>query len=444
MTPGNVPVLPSEPGGKGRFGAYYTTLSYTDEWDKPWRVGEHADVVVRFDKGDHRLVFWRGTSYIPCWVTENGIWYNNEFVERQCGCCECKGCVEPMSDKLCKFSHVRIIESNDARAVIHWRYAPVDVHYTHPYLDKDTGWGDWVDEVYTVYPDGVCVRKITLHTSAPDEFIEWHEAIIINQPGTMPDDNIELAAITLGNLAGESKSYRWDRNGDPRTLEGIPADCSIQMVNLKSRQKPFMVVAPDNLLVDLFTHKAGQNFPHWDHWPVSMDKSWTRHTNSAERPSHSSLFNLRNWPLYAKTETSVTRVMLNGLTERAMDDFRSVAASWLQAPKVSGCSAGYEGGEYDLADRAYHFYQKDAGEGSLEFVVQASEASPVESVALVLNGWGDRQAAVTVDGRDLAGTECRSALRHQLEGSDLVAWIDIRSDKPINIKVAELPNDVEE
>ena len=73
--------LPSGPPGKGRFGAYYTRLNYYDAWDRRWRVGDHPDIVVRFDNEAYRFVFWRGTNYVPCWATENGIWYTNEFNE---------------------------------------------------------------------------------------------------------------------------------------------------------------------------------------------------------------------------------------------------------------------------------------------------------------------------------------------------------------------------
>ena len=430
-----LPVLPSGPKGPGRFGAYYTTLAYAEEWDAPWRVGEHADVVVRFEDGGHRLVFWRGTSYIPCWVTENGIWYNNEFCERLSNCCDCEGCVEPMSDKLCKFSHVRIIENTPARVVIHWRYAPVDVHYTHPYLDEK-GWGDWVDEYYTIYPDGACVRKITIHTAAPDEFIEWHEAIIINQPGTLPEDNIEPAAMTLANLRGDAKSYRWDENGSPDSLEDIPEDCSIQVINLKAEQKPFMVVDPRNLLVDLFKgHKEGSNFHHWDHWPVSMDKSWTRNATSAARPSHSSLFNLRNWQEYSRTENSVTRLMLNGLTDRPVNELTSLAASWLKPPVVSDCASGFSGGGYDPTERAYHFTRDDCEAGALEFRLQASEASPVDGLAIVVKGWGETAAQVSLDGRLLPDADYRQGQRHTLEGSDLVLWSAAPSMTPLRVTI---------
>ncbi|RKY09018.1 MAG: hypothetical protein DRP65_08330 [Planctomycetota bacterium] len=69
----------------------------------------HADVVVRFDTGDHKFVFRRGTSYIPCWVTDTEIWYTNEFIERRgYHSPNTKGCCEPMSDKQCRYSHVRI------------------------------------------------------------------------------------------------------------------------------------------------------------------------------------------------------------------------------------------------------------------------------------------------------------------------------------------------
>jgi hypothetical protein len=160
--PLSVRTLPVGPEGPGTFGAYYTTLKYYEAWDAPWRVGEHADVVVRFDKSACRFVFWRGTSYIPHWVTENGIWCDNEFNETWSE----KGCHEPMSDKQCRHSHVRIIESTDARVVVHWRYALVDNWYNMAKVDELTGWGDWTDEIYTIYPDMVAVRQVTLHSTS--------------------------------------------------------------------------------------------------------------------------------------------------------------------------------------------------------------------------------------------------------------------------------------
>jgi hypothetical protein len=57
------------------------------------------------------------------------------------------GSAEPMSDKQCRYSQVRILESSAARAVVHWGYAPIGVGYRPAYPDPLValvvkGWGD--------------------------------------------------------------------------------------------------------------------------------------------------------------------------------------------------------------------------------------------------------------------------------------------------------------
>jgi hypothetical protein len=285
--------LPSGPDGRGTFGAYYTRLNYDPQWDKDWRVGKYADVVVRFDNGGERLVFWRGTSYIPCWVTDNGKWYTNEFVERRGNhSVNTEGCVEPMSDKQCRYSQVSIIESNEARVVIHWRYAPVDVRYEHPFIDPATGWYDWVDEYYVIYPDATGVREIIVRSGNLNKWIELQEAIVINQPGTLPEENIEEGAVTVANMQGDSKTYYWGEHSTGNFNENPPGS-NIAIINLKSNLKPFAIVPPppyDYNLINVYPgHGTNSMFNWWDHWPVSQFASDGRDASSAERPSHSSL-----------------------------------------------------------------------------------------------------------------------------------------------------------
>ncbi|MDP6751427.1 MAG: Calx-beta domain-containing protein [Candidatus Poribacteria bacterium] len=168
----DIPVFPEGLSEPGPFGAYYTHLKYTKLWDELWCVGKYADIVVQFDDYPCRLLFWRGTGNVPHWSNEQNRWYSNQFVERGAGDAGLAGCCcEPMQDHECRYSHARIISSHDARAVIHWRYAPCDKYYRHPFVDE-TGWGDWIDEYYTIYPDTVSVRKATLYTSEPDKFNE--------------------------------------------------------------------------------------------------------------------------------------------------------------------------------------------------------------------------------------------------------------------------------
>ncbi|MBW2675181.1 MAG: hypothetical protein JRD89_17525, partial [Deltaproteobacteria bacterium] len=50
------------------FGAYYTKVNFGEAFEKFSRTGPHADVVVRnIGEDAGRLVFWRGSSYLPYW-----------------------------------------------------------------------------------------------------------------------------------------------------------------------------------------------------------------------------------------------------------------------------------------------------------------------------------------------------------------------------------------
>ena len=106
-------VLPSGPAGPGPFGAMNASLQYSPAWDRLRRIGPDSDVVVRFDKSKMRLVFWQGTNYIPAWVTEDGKWYTDEFLETWGPGCGGSGDCEPMSDKQSRYSHVNVLESTE-------------------------------------------------------------------------------------------------------------------------------------------------------------------------------------------------------------------------------------------------------------------------------------------------------------------------------------------
>ncbi len=441
-TEGRLPRLPSGPPGAGRFGAYYTRLRYTNPWEHPWRVGDSADVLVRFEDGGHRLVFWRGTSYIPCWVTDSGVWYTNEFCETSGG--GTKGCAEPMSDKQARYSHVRVLESTDARVVVHWRYALADVQYRIAHPDAKTGWGDWADEYYTVYPDAVSVRKIVLWTSRLDVWHEFQEAIVINPPGKGPEDNLETAAVSIANLDGRSADYVWTKPGEPHLTGQVPGAC-IEVVNLKASKRPFMIIDPQEASISTFNgHAPNSRFNCWDHWPVSQDKSWTRVAASYDRPSHTSLSWIarpreplpKDWKAHARTEQSVTKLLLNGLTDRRASALAPLAKSWLRPAALKIRSPGFVGGQYDPADRAYHVRRTEGrGPSSLELEFDASEGSPLVSPAVVVGNWGEANVrAAIVGGPDRGEIQSRSGHVHRLDGVDLVVWMQIESAVPVRIR----------
>ncbi|MHC5119743.1 MAG: sulfatase family protein, partial [Planctomycetota bacterium] len=350
-------------------------------------VGDRADVVVTFEDPRANFVFWRGTSYIPHWVTQNDIWYNNQFVERRSNTDGCIGCVEPMSDKKCRFSHVRVLHSTPARTVIHWRYAPIGLKHKHPYIDPYSGQGDWVDEYYTIYPDLVGVRSITLHSTAIDEFTDWQEAIIVHPPGRMPEDNIKATALSIGNLKGEVTDYTWPETSKLRNLMNVPARGCIQVVNLKSDVSPFMIVPPtDKIRISLFrNHGPNSMFRHWNHWPVAHGMSSTTPAFDASKPSHTSLTSWKNWQLYRSTDNSRTHLMLHGVTDKECKDLAILGKSWILPAKAEVVSGNYRSDGFDMEQRAYVVELQNPDKAdALHLKLDANDRSPLVNPAIVV------------------------------------------------------------
>ena len=442
--------LPAGPTGPSRFGASYTTLEYYEAWDALWRVGDYADVVVSFDTFDGRFVFWRGTSYIPHWVTENGIWYNNEFNETWSK----QGCHEPMSDKRCEHAHVRIIENNDARVVVHWRYALVDIWYNIAKLDSLTGWGDWTDEVYTIYPDGLAVRAVTLHSSQPQAHHEWHESIVVLGPGQRPEEVLEPKALTLANLKGETHTFSWEHGipseADENGFVHVPRDAVIHQVNTKSELKPFVIVSPEsNPKWDIFNHALRPDiciFPWWNHWPTAQIPSDGRYAMDSDQASSTSLSHCR-WDAYAATDESMTKLMLNGLTPLAADELIPLTRSWSYPPELLVETLGVmKNLGYEPAERAYRLEMNKGGAKSqLNLTLKGSKDSPVVNPCIVIRNWGNSKPSLKLDGKRVQeGQNYRIGFRNSMEGSDLIIWLQKNSEKEVRIILNDFKKQKEE
>ena len=439
------PVLPSGPPGAGHFGAYYDTLKFEDVWDRPRRTGKDSDVVVRFDQSPIRLVFWQGTNYVPAWVTENGKWYSDEFLETWGPTCPDGEDCEPMSDKQSVYSHARILESSDARVVVHWRYALAEVeHHKGAHADPLTGWFDWADEYWTIYPDGVAVRKQVLHTTDTSKEFEWQETIVINGSGQKPEDNINLDALTLANMKGESVTYTWkpkpamsfERPNGPENVNG-PPNANIQVVNLKSVWKPFQIVPPSSAKWDIYNgEKTYFTFECWNHWPVAQIASSGRPCVAPDRPSHSSLSHIY-WDAYENTKDTMSKLLLNGLTTKPPSELVPLAKSWLSPPQTEVSGEGFHSQGYDPAERAFVLARDaDAKLESLDLTIKASVESPAVNPAIIIKNWGDGDARMTLDGNPLApGKGLRFGHIQRLEGTDLVVWIQTQAVKPLRIKL---------
>ena len=429
-------VMPSGPKGPGRFGAYYTHLNYYPEWDALFRVSEHPDVVVQFDGSPLRVVFWRGTRYSPAWVMENGTWMADQSAEHFT---DHEGCFEHMLDPQNRYSHVRIIENTEARVVVHWRYAPVSVRQEFSQPDARTGWSDWVDEYFTFFPDGLAVRKVVMWTSGkplgPSEFI------VLAQPGSRPEDVINLDALTLVNLKGESHLYSWRNEMPDFSKDEQPKAPVIQIVNLKSEHKPFEIFEPGARMrvFKIESRRDVSAFPWWNHWPVAEIPSDGRYAIMPDRPSHFSL----SWggpPIHQRPDGAYYATWIYGARTKPMPgDIARLGRSWVQAPPLTVSGPGWSGGAYDRTERGY-LLRRDGAGANLSFRLDASEDAPLENVSLKIEGWGEAEPVVTLDGRALGRTEgMRFGHVRGLDRTDLVLWLPVEKTGPASVRVTARP-----
>ncbi|MCI4445590.1 MAG: hypothetical protein JHC32_06125, partial [Candidatus Aminicenantes bacterium] len=435
--PGKAPAIPerripSGPAGPGRFGAYYTKLSFYEEWDALWRSGPYCDVVVQFDNSPIRVVFWRGTRYSPVWVMENGLWMADQSCE---SFTDQEGCFEHMQDPKCLYSHVRIIENTPARIVVHWRYIPVSVYQHFSQVDEITGWPDAIDEYYTFYPDMLGVRKVVMWTSG--EPLGPQETIVLCQPGQRPEDIISLDALTLVNLKGETKTHSWAQKLPD--LQSGPAQAVIQIINLKSDYKPFEIFEP-GCKITVFgeeLRKGISRFPWWNHWPVAQLPSDGRYAQAPDRPSHFSLSHARP-PIHKGEGITYWGTWLYGAGKQTPAELAFLAKSWIFPPVLVIKGEGVSGGDYDRSQRAYQL--NFAGKGLVQPValeVKASHQSPAANLCLVLKNVSDQGLEVKLNGEKLQrGKDYYIGEIRNLENTEVIIWIHYTSEKPFQITLS--------
>jgi len=473
----DIPLFPEGPPEPGPFGAFYTTLKYWKQWDEPQRVGDYADVVVQFDQSPDRLIFWRGTSYVPHWVNEENRWYGNQFCERRGEDSGLDGLCEPMQDHDSRFSNVRILQSSPARAIIHWRYSPVTLDGDIPFTDE-TGWGDCVDEYHMVYPDETCVRDTTLYTSVPNKFNEWHEAIPLVNPGMIPEDCLEMQALSMANTKGEALYFNFENGFPPNSA--FKDGYNIILIGMKGRSKPFAVSESYGQWFDPISRPDDTRFNHYDDWPAWPEKyrknDWERKPENQNYrdfceflPSHSSLMHL-DWDNYEDNYDGpviwMRMILLNGMTDN--NDVKSLiplTQFWENAPVIKVSGYGYDGGYFDKSQKAYlirrrvrtagfeHLVNRDDDKfpnrdaEKVDIQVLASEDSPLINPCFVINGWpkGGLKAKLTINGKKLAeGKDFRQGIEDYWDRSQwdskhsLVIWVRYSSTEPVRFTIEQV------
>ncbi len=421
------------PAGKnlGKFGAHYERLDYYETWDNLWRFGNHPDVVVEFDKQPGKFVFWRGVGYIPMMVNDKGHWYTNEFNEtwnRSGG----QGCQEPMSDKEAYTNHARIIENTDARVVVHWRYPLIDVLHVTANYNENTGWGDWSDWYYYIYPDGVAVKTMHLWTDGIRDH-EWHEGIVVFGPDQHPEDVLEKEpALILADLDGDVLKLNWV-NGPPDEEEEIYRNKKMHIVNFQSDYNMYTIgdFQWGGIYGGEITDYAV--FPTWNHWPVGQMPSDGRYASFPDRTGHSSLTQL-GLPTYKEDFSErpfEERLLMEGISNKSPKEMIPLAKSWLNPANIE-ISSGCKSASYDRGQRAYVM---EANDSKIVVKIKGNENSPIVNPAFVISNWkGD--ASVSINGRKLRNGEgFRSGQPKMVTDKDIVLWVEYESVKDTEIVI---------
>jgi hypothetical protein len=426
---------PSLPVTK-HFGAVYTSLKLYPEWDALWRTGPYSDVVVSFEDKPFHYVFWRGVNFGESMVTENGIWVGDQSFESGTKV----GTAEHMNDKHNMHSHISIVENTDARVVLHWRYGLVDVTGQFSDVDPLTGWGDWADEYFYIYPNGVAVRYGNIHGTAKE--YSFTEPTILLEPGKKPEDYVSLQAATIANDGGEARTYSWDPVSPPFPFPDQPANANIAEVNLKSEYKPFYIYQPGTTLGPYGwppeLRPEYSHFPVWDHWPVNQAPSDGRYALFPDDFASAAVMSPdpNNAWVQGFNQTKST-YFLFGLTKKSAADLASLDLSWLQPPVAKVTSGGYDV-KFDPAQKAYVLTQVIGGgsrKKSIDITFAANEKSPIVDPALVIKNWGEFSPIVKIQNREPAENALRVGLNHRLEGTDLILWIRIESRKAMRLTI---------
>jgi hypothetical protein len=422
-------VLPAGEEIPNKFGATYTNLKCSPEWDGLWRHGDHADIVVAFDDKPCRFVFWRGTNYLPSLVTEpgpKGIWNSDQGPEDYTD-----QCYEHMSDKTCRYSHVRLIENTDARVVVHWRNASVGVSYDWLTVDAD-GWGLWTDEYWYIYPDAVAVRYQVSGRLKDFKDIQTQQNELLSQPGTRPEDLIPYDAITVSNMKGETELWNYSTGVPCRKGPPIEENRNLIYQNLNSKYKHFNIgeigshFVPYSQWESMRLALGHTKYNAWNHYPFGLLPSDGTVATGIDRVSSSCIITLYG-PHHLLADGRTDMYNIYGMTDLPAAELKDLNRSWNQAPALTGVT-GAESKGFEKGQRAYVLTKKSK---KISFTLDGSENNPILNPCFVIKNWGsDRQARLLINGKkmDAGGTVKQGVIRDTDGTQTLVVWIEQKSE----------------
>jgi hypothetical protein len=371
-----------------RFSAERTSYSFG---------GVAADAIrVRFPFAAE-FVFWRGANYMPWWdMDELAMSYQSG--EAWGG--GSQGCNEAMQDRDCRYSQVELVEHSPARAVVRWRYALGDAHYRIYH-------NEWVDEYFTLYPDGSGVRQVNLWANVATQH-EVLDTIMVKPPGTRTGQLFEGPVATLANLNGQQvgvQAFSKDRTAYGTFLAA--GRDFIAEYHFKDRMHPYLVFSFRNDLLPgvargmvSVNRTLFQNAEQRAHWPLGRYPIDGYNAVGLDVPTH---FGFGNIHTDTDPGHSPNRwLFLIGASEAGSDTPALQARAWLYPAQVKVIDGATLAHGYDAAERAYRFATTPGQRRvSLRFDHDGGTYHPALLVATA-----SLPVIVRVDGRAVPAADC--------------------------------------
>lgn len=417
------------------FTSGFVATGNTDQNNRIEDIGDYgpfpAQVVVSFDSiySDLKMRFCPPGR--PVLVTENNIEFSNGYAETYDPETGIDYSFEVWGDFDNYYTSMWIESANDARIIVRWKSAlaaPIEgksiplIAHRNDYSGAPygSGYGDWVDEVFYIYPDASRTRYSKIYTAfagaskpfgfdrmPPNYVHEFSEAIVWNYNSKKPIESIDIKALTLANLEGEFKNVSYSPY--PSGF-GKFESCNIMRINLKAEWKPYIIGRSENVTIRPYELES----------KATPFQSWTEEG----RDHTTALAHMVNWTHFEKSDNFISQVYLEGMIHESthISYLSDIANGWINPAKLTIISDGYKllNDGYSEVDRAYHI-QKVNGQ-DLTVRLEATNTQKVIKPVFVVENWGDQLAnkiliedKILIEGVDF---------RQGLEKDNLVIWFN--------------------
>jgi hypothetical protein len=402
-------------------------------------------VKVTFPHADYYMLF--DPPQVAGYFTPEGIGFSNEWAETRSAEHDGDDYGEVGFDR----NAVMWIEKqNPARKVVRFRGALVNSEgeVQHAYIESGSpyGEGDWSDEWFYIYPDGVSVRVVKIYTGKTGDAVafwgkpgyaafwgvrgtifETQETFIHGVDGLQPSDIIETEALTLITMDGRYKRISYFPYPPDKSLFD-PAN--IQMVNLKSKYHPFTIVTENDVEIKPY-YMPMEDHEHID---STMFITWPRRGHFEDGKYTSALSHVIKWDWHERTENTIVQVYLLGMTgesteQQRVDKLVRLAGSWQNAPELIIRGDGYRYDGYEIKEKAY-LLTRSAKNEDMHLSIMANPERPLVNPVLVIRGF-DRKSQFRIMINNTNFIKHRAGY----EDDSLVIWIPFTSMEETSIKL---------